>query len=1022
MRNYCLLLIVTVLLQPSFAQQGYFIKHYNTENGLPANGLKGMQWDEQNRFLWIATEGGLVRFNGIDFSVYTKENTPFIATERLQFITKNNKGEIYTADLLGNVFKINRHRVIAWRKGFNEQKSVYNNTINLLLQVSNSLLEKKITPADTVKLPFVYAHILPITDTSAYILYGKNIKYFSAVTDTPIVLKNKQPVNMLFKVDDYSFYVTDKKQVHALTDTASINHTSPLPVYDADGHILKLENTDAQFFWQNGMRTPILIMGKNAWILHYSKQKIIATLICNVIPENALIRAVQYSEALNHLFIGTDSKGVYVISRNSINSLTPVTKIAKRRNSYYAQVELNNGNILTNEADIIGTSKQAATVPINGAFDIYTHITKDSILWFSSIHPKTKTACLQHYNYKTGEVKLYPKINTQVFTAYTSIANQLYILTKKELRILKGDTAITVCSLPASAINSLSVNISTINDSTLVIATCSELLQFNTRTKKLQPLFQSNNYCIRAMWKYKDYLFFGTYGSGYYIFKNGIVKKMPLDNYGYLLYTHCFLPDGNGFCWLSTNRGLFKVAIDDMIDAYEKNLAGIYYYYFGKSDGMLTNELNGGCAPCALQLKNKSLSFPSMDGLVMIDPATPLPQLPAGDIYIESISSSGKHVEIDSLAITSLPSATQEMVIQLAMAAWCNKENIYIDYQLGNNNWQRLDPQNGFIIRLSSLQPGNYTINIRKRNGFGVSNFTFRQLKFSISTPWYKTGWFYILAIVSGILFIVGIFSLRTKQYKARQDQLETLVADKTRELLQKNTELQKTNDIKTRLISIISHDIVTPLKFVTAASKSLTENRNRMSDSLQNETLHEITNTTQQLQLLSTNILNWIKYQNENRRLSKEKLQLATVVNEVISVLQSMARQKGIGINNKIVPGQEIIQYYEPVKILVYNLLLNAINFSNKGTITIDGQLSADGFRFSMADEGIGMSAEQVQNLLGNEVTINTSSVDKKTGNGLGYLIIKDLLQLTGCTLTINSHKNSGTTVFVFIPNAPGS
>jgi signal transduction histidine kinase len=105
-----------------------------------------------------------------------------------------------------------------------------------------------------------------------------------------------------------------------------------------------------------------------------------------------------------------------------------------------------------------------------------------------------------------------------------------------------------------------------------------------------------------------------------------------------------------------------------------------------------------------------------------------------------------------------------------------------------------------------------------------------------------------------------------------------------------------------------------------------------------------------------------------------------------------------------------------------VYNLLLNAINFSNKGTITIEGQLMNEGFRFCVADEGIGMAAEQVQNLLGKEVTINTSSVDKKTGNGLGYLIIKDLLQLTGCTLTINSQKNTGTRVFVFIPNAPGN
>ncbi|MFM2361526.1 MAG: hypothetical protein RLZZ316_428 [Bacteroidota bacterium] len=1019
MRKYCYFIILLLLLQPGFAQQGYFVKQFNTENGLPANGLKGMQWDERSRFLWIATEGGLVRFNGIDFSVYTKENNPFIATERLHFIAKNSKGEIYTADLNGNIFKVDQHSIVFWKKGFEEQKPVYNNTMNLLLQVSNTLLEKKITATDTVSLPFAFNHILPVTDTSTFLLNEKKLYYFSVATTKPIFLKNKQPVNMLFKIGANNFWVSTAKQVYVLTDTAGINNSAAQPIYTKDGGILKTSNTDAQFFWHNGMQAPILIINENAWLLEYKNNSIIAQLICNIVPLNALIRSVQYSHELQVLFVGTDSKGVFVISRNSVNSLTPYTKVAKRRNSYYAQIELSNGNILTNEADVIGSSRQPAAIPANGTFDIYTHLTQDSVLLFSGNNPKTATACLHSYNYKTGERKYYPKIKTQIFTAYTSVQNQVYILTKKELRILKDDDAITVHEMPASSISSLSVNISTLNDSTLIIATCSELLQYNINTNSLRSVFQSNNYCIRALWKYKDYLFFGTYGSGFYILKNGVVKKMPLDNYQYLLYTHCFMPDGNGFCWISTNRGLFKVAIDDMINAYEKNLSGIYYYYFGKTDGMLTNELNGGCAPCALQLKNKLLSFPSMDGLVMINPSIKLPQLPIGNIFIENIASSNRQLSLDSLSIKPLPHTTQELVIKLALAAWCNKENIYIDYQVNNKNWQRLDPLNGFVIQLSSLQSGNYTINIRKRNGFGVNNFTNKQIKFSISTPWYKTGWFYIAAIVLGILFILSIFSVRTRQYKARQSQLETLVSDKTKQLLQKNNELQKTNDIKTRLISIISHDIVTPLKFVTAASKSLTENRSRMSASLQDETLHEITNTTQELQLLSTNILNWIKYQNENRRLSKENIQVATLINDIISVLQSMARQKNISIKNKIVPGLEIVQFYEPIKILVYNLLLNAINFSNKGTINIDGHLSADGFHFSIADEGIGMSAEQVQNLLANEVTINSSSVDKKTGHGLGYLIIKDLLQVTGCTLNINSIKNTGTTVFVFIPNA---
>ena len=67
---------------------------------------------------------------------------------------------------------------------------------------------------------------------------------------------------------------------------------------------------------------------------------------------------------------------------------------------------------------------------------------------------------------------------------------------------------------------------------------------------------------------------------------------------------------------------------------------------------------------------------------------------------------------------------------------------------------------------------------------------------------------------------------------------------------------LEKSDTIKTRLISIISHDIITPLKFLTVAGKNLLQKKQMMSEEMQNETISEITNTSQDLQLLSTNIL----------------------------------------------------------------------------------------------------------------------------------------------------------------------
>src|SRR5579859_1818044 len=54
----------------------FSIQHFSTDNGLPSNGIKGLQWDEKTGFLWIATEAGVARYNGADFQVFNKASSP----------------------------------------------------------------------------------------------------------------------------------------------------------------------------------------------------------------------------------------------------------------------------------------------------------------------------------------------------------------------------------------------------------------------------------------------------------------------------------------------------------------------------------------------------------------------------------------------------------------------------------------------------------------------------------------------------------------------------------------------------------------------------------------------------------------------------------------------------------------------------------------------------------------------------------------------------------------------------------
>ena len=998
-----LLFTVAVFCQQ---QDNYQVRQYSTENGLPSNGIKGMQWDEQTGFLWIATEAGIVRFNGIDFETYTQKNTPFISSERMLYLARTNGGDFIAADESGNIFKAKENKLTFLRKAYED--SVYNN--QFALQVSEKLFQKKILKPWAQFINLGYDKVLPIADTACVILSAEKLYYFSLHTTRPTYIHVQQePVKAVFKSNSHIFIVNKNDEIFLLKDIAE----KPLAVSFVNEAASKVSipQKGNLFYWENGMENAIVINGRNAWSLEYKNNKIFATLICTAITESALIKYIQYSKKQQLLFLGTESKGLIIISKNSVESVKTTVAGSNVRNTYYTQVELSNGNVLTNEGIVIGLNKDPIKdLPITGQFNHSIYLTTDSTLWF------LQNDHLKSYNYKTGKTTNYPLINGHMALAMQEYNSQLYIASYRGIAVFSSDSLRYVYQNKTyDRMTTMPYAMIEIQPGIMAVATCNALLQFNIETGKLDTLFSIQNTCIRSLWKFRDYLFFGTYGKGYYMFKDGVIKAMPLDQNNYLAYLHCFMPDDNGYCWMSTNRGLFKARIADMIDAFEHNNPQVYYHYYGKKDGMDITEMNGGCTPCAIELKNKTISFPTMDGLLWVNPQYALTTLPEGLLYIDRIVADNKNINPDSLENIGLAAGTNEITIKLGFAAWSNKENIYISYKLNDaSTWKLLDANKEAAISFSNLPAGNYILHIRKMNGFGPNNFTYKDVAFSILLPWYKQWWIFVLIALSLVGLAIIFYRIRIKQFKLNQQRLEKRVAIKTKDLIEKNEALQKIDSVKTRLISIISHDIVTPLKFINLAGKNLLEKRKAQPDDPDLEVISEIANTSKELQLLSTNILNWIKYQNEERRLVKEQFNVHEMVQQVFGVLNSLAKEKKLLLSNEVSKDLKVFQFFEPLKIIIYNLVSNAINFTEKGVIVISSTQSPQGVSINVSDEGVGMTAEQIKNILAGEFIISSLNIDNRKGNGLGYLIIKDLLKMIEGTLQIHSEKGMGTVVEV--------
>jgi signal transduction histidine kinase len=1009
----CILICFSVAITAQ-GNNHFHIRQYGTEDGLPSNGIKGLQWDTATRFLWIATEAGIVRYNGMSFKSYTGEDNPHITNERILFLIRNNAGRIYTADNMGNIFYVDKNTLAFYKK----QVIAGNSASNIItLSVSDKFFQQD-HKIKNGPYALQFDQIIPETDTSCLILRNNTLYYFSIsmLQTEPLALPDPG-VRWGFK-SGKELFLTDRKNNFWHFNTSSRTFTrinlqqKDVPSSTDPGNSILL--------WDNGMAFPLLLNKEKIWKIKYENGILYSQLISNQVPQDVLVRYAQYDEKLNTLFLGTDSKGIIIMRQNLVEPVRKVRATTNERTSYYSQLELPDGNIITNEGHILGKNSPMPNLLLTGQFSTSTYLQADSLFWFIRRNEQLGYACLHKYNLLSNHLTPYPKIRPDYAQlVMTESGGQLYMANESGIFRMNNDSLETIYPYPSLEKLRTHFDMKEISPGILAIANCYALLKFDTRTKKLDTLYSDGNYCVRTIWTYKDYIFFGTYGNGLYISHNGVVKALPLDKNRHLLFTHCFVDDGNGYCWISTNRGLFKASIEDMINAYEKNDPQVYYHYFGRNDGMEMTEMNGGCTPCGLLMKNKTISFPTMEGMLWVNPLTATPVLPDGEIFIDEVTVDNKRIEPYSFDKENINAFHRDVLIRLGFSAWCNKENIYLQYRLNNEReWKEVNTDNGALIQLGNLESGTYTLYIRKMNGFGVNNYSYKQFTFSVPAPWYQRWWFYILstALVFGVLSLY--FRYRTRQYELREQKLEDQVTEKTKELQEKNEVLEKNNSIKTRLISIISHDIVTPLKFLNVAGKNLIEKRKLMTEDLQVETLKEITNTSQELQLLSTNILNWIKYQNENRRLVKENFNLHEMVAQLLGLLQSLARQKKLIILNDVETSLEIHQYYEPLKILIYNLLTNAIHFTEKGAIVVSAVKENGHITVSVKDEGIGMSPEQIQRLMADEVVITSANVDNKKGHGLGYLIIKDLLKTMDASLDIQSKKGEGATVSIQMKN----
>lgn len=260
-------------------------------------------------------------------------------------------------------------------------------------------------------------------------------------------------------------------------------------------------------------------------------------------------------------------------------------------------------------------------------------------------------------------------------------------------------------------------------------------------------------------------------------------------------------------------------------------------------------------------------------------------------------------------------------------------------------------------------------------------------------------------------IYRVNVYPLG-KEHKQKHGSV-SLISDITeqRNQLEKIAALNK---LKDQLFTIVSHDIRSPLAMQYQLIELLEEDRYHF-DAEHQEIIAKLGEQIRHTLGMSNNLLEWFRSQREDVMLRPQLLELSEAVEECCQLLHINSEAKNLSISNNVPKGTYVYADREVVLLVVRNLLSNAIKFTKiGGSIQINVQLSGKMVIVSVRDNGIGMDSEQIERLFVENQIHSSTGTSGEQGAGLGLLVSKQFVQLSGESIWVESAVGQGS-VFYF-------
>ena len=484
---------------------------------------------------------------------------------------------------------------------------------------------------------------------------------------------------------------------------------------------------------------------------------------------------------------------------------------------------------------------------------------------------------------------------------------------------------------------------------------------------------------------------------------------------------HQILEDDAGRLWMNTNRGIFWVPRAELNAFADGRASRIHSTAYAEADGMRNREGNGGVQPAGAKGQDGRLWFPTQDGVVVVDPDNVRRDDRAPPLVVEQVLARGRALRPERAAIALQPDE-RDLQIEYTALTFLEPTNVRFRYRLDPYDADWVDVGNRRTAFYTKVPPGRYTFRVEASDAVGGWFEPGTTLSIQLLPRFWETSLFrWVSAATLGIVLLVGM-RWREARLRSRAVRLERVVDERTaalrereRELADRNTQLQTIDHAKSRFFANVSHELRTPLTLTIGPLEDL---RARAGGDPQVERWLDIAiRNSRRLLRLVNQILDVAKLESGAMRLSPRALDLGPFTRGVVGAFAPVSERKGLRLT--VDTPDSLLGAFdaEALEKILTNLLSNAIKFTPSGG-TVHVALSKEGTsaRLVVRDSGPGIPPDQIAHVFERFYQVDESTTRTQPGTGIGLALVKELVELHSGTIAVES-TSDGTTFTATIP-----